>query len=105
MFWNKSPFVLKLNQTLTQWPEHDRKCRDTHLNWMCPFWYRISVILFWLTFEIGVADKESSEKFPLVEISRKGKVWADSDCNKRMYDVSELFCALQVRYINIGIKN
>ena len=46
------------------WPEHDRKCRDTHLNRMWLFQYRISVIFFWLTFDIGVPDKESSAKLP-----------------------------------------
>ena len=32
LFWNKSLFCLKLNQTLTQWLKHDQKCCDTHLN-------------------------------------------------------------------------
>ena len=52
-----------------------------------------------MTFEIGVAEKESSANLPFVEIGRRGNVRADGDLNKRrIYDLSELFCAPQVRY-------
>ena len=52
-----------------------------------------------MTFEIGVAEKESSANLPFVEIGRRGNVRADGDLNKRrVYDLSELFCAPQVRY-------
>ena len=48
---------------------------------------------FWLTFEIGVA-----EKFTFCW-DRKGNVRADGDLIKRrIYDLSELFCAPQARY-------
>jgi len=52
-----------------------------------------------LTFEIGVAEKEGSANSPFVEIGRRGNVRADGDLNeRRIYDLSELFCAPQVRY-------
>ena len=52
-----------------------------------------------MTFEIGVAEKESSANLPFVEIGQRGNVRADGDLNKRrIYDLSELFCAPQVRY-------
>ena len=52
-----------------------------------------------MTFEIGVAEKESSANLPFVEIGRRGNVRADGDLNKRrIYDLNELFCAPQVRY-------
>ena len=45
-----------------------------------------------MTFEIGVAEKESSANLPFVEIGRRGNVRADGDFNKRrIYDLSELF--------------
>ena len=56
-----------------------------------------------MTFEIGVAEKESSTKSPFVEIGRRGNVRADGDLNKRrIYDLNELFCAPQVRYITMN---
>ena len=52
-----------------------------------------------MTFEIGEAEKESSAKSSFVEIGRRGNVRKDGDLNKRkIYDLSELFCAPQVRY-------
>ena len=53
-------FVVSAHAQIPPWPERDQKWRDTHLNRMWLFWYRISVIFFLLTFEIGVAEKESS---------------------------------------------
>ena len=51
-----------------------------------------------MTFEIGVAEKESSANLPFVEFGRRGNVRAEGDLNKRrIYDLSELFCAPQVR--------
>ena len=51
-----------------------------------------------MTYEIGVAEKESSTNLPFVEIGRRGNVRADCDLNeRRIYDLSELFCAPQVR--------
>ena len=56
---------------------------------------------FRLAFEIGVAEKESSANLPFVEIDQRGNVRADGDLNKRrIYDLSKLFCAPQVRYNN-----
>ena len=56
-----------------------------------------------MTFEIGVAEIESSANLPFVEIGRRGNVRADGDLNKRrIYDLSELFCAPQVRYSLFG---
>ena len=41
-----------------------------------------------MTFEIGVAEKESSAKSPFVEIGRRGNRRADGDLNKRrIYDL------------------
>ena len=52
-----------------------------------------------MTFEIGVAEIESSANVPFAEIGRRGNVRADGDLNRRrIYDLSELFCAPQVRY-------
>ena len=57
-----------------------------------------------MTFEIGVAAKESSANLPFVEIGWRGNVRADGDLNKRrIYDLSELFCAPQVRYMPIAV--
>ena len=54
-----------------------------------------------MTFEIGVAEKESSANLPFVEIGWAGNVRADGDLNKRrIYDFSELFSAPQVWYNN-----
>ena len=56
-----------------------------------------------MTFEIGVAKKESSANLPFAEIGRRGNVRADGDLNKRkIYDLSGLFCAPQVRYSLFG---
>ena len=55
-----------------------------------------------MTFEIGVAEKESSTKSPFVEIGRRGNVRADGDLNKRSELLNELFCAPQVRYITMN---
>ena len=53
---------------------------------------------FLLKFQIGVADKESSTKLPLLKSVGEENVRADGDFNKsRIYDSSELFCATQVR--------
>ena len=41
------------------------------------------VSFFRLTFEIGIAEKESSANLPFVEIGRRGNVRADGDLNKR----------------------
>ena len=47
-----------------------------------------------MTFEIGVAEKESSANLPFVEFGRRGNVRAEGDLKKRrIYDLSELFCA------------
>ena len=79
-------------------------CRDTHLNRMWLFWYHISVIFFWLTFEIGVVKKESSANLLFVEFGRRGNVRAEGDLKKRrIYDLSELFCAPQV-WLGFDIK-
>ena len=54
-----------------------------------------------MTFEIRVAEKESSANLPFLEIVWRGNVRADGDLNKRrIYDLSELFCAPLVRYNN-----
>ena len=59
-----------------------------------------------LTFEIGIAEKESSANLPFVEIGRRGNVRADGDLNKRrIYDLSELLCAPQVRYRSVYERN
>ena len=41
-----------------------------------------------MTFEIGVAEKESSAKSPFVEISRRGNRRADGDLNKKGFTIS-----------------
>ena len=57
-----------------------------------------------MTFEIGVAEKESSANLPFVEIGRRGNVRADGDLSKRrIYDLSELFCAPQVGYRGMNL--
>ena len=57
-----------------------------------------------MTFEIGVAEKESIAKSPFVEIGRRGNVRVDGDLNKRrIYDLNELSCAPQVRYMTMNL--
>ena len=57
-----------------------------------------------MTFEIVVAEKESNAKSPFVEIGRRGNVGADGDLSKRrIYNLNELFCAPQVRYITMNL--
>ena len=57
-----------------------------------------------MTFEIGVAEKETSTKSPFVEIGWRGNVRVDGDLNKRrIYDLNELFCAPQVWYMTMNL--
>ena len=49
---------------------------------------------------MGVAGKGNSANLLFVEIGWRGNVRSDGDLNKRrIYDLSKLFCASQVRYI------